>query len=172
MNGYGYGGGGYRRGYGWGRPAVYPGGGDGKRTWAQQNRVINLNPNPGTTQASQTLFTQSVGSGTTTIKNIRIVANAGSATTQAVFWAIVYVPAGTTAGTLTPAATGNNPLYQAQQFIMAIGSFIADTDAVPINIFTPLARKCNPNDSIQFISVGTNAAAYQMVGSITFASGT
>ncbi len=171
MNGYG---GGYGRGRGWGRPPVYPSSGgaiDAKRTWTVRHQVLNIQQNPGTTQSNTSFLAVTAGNAqpNITVKHIKMSVNAGSATTQAVFWAIVYVPAGTS--TLALSTATNSNLYPASQFVMSSGSFIADADAEPVSVYVPVARKLNPGDQIVFACIGTNAAAYQLIGTLKMAVG-
>ena len=60
-----------------------------------------------------------------------------------ILWALVYVPAGQAT---IPAPSTSGSLYEPNQFVIASG--IADADAGPIRINTPLARNLNSGDSI------------------------
>ena len=74
------------------------------------------------------------------------------------YWALVYVPQGTTPGALNIAATGDETsLYEPNQFVMNCG--IADPDAGPIRIWSPLARNLNDGDRILLLCTHTNSAA-------------
>lgn len=60
-----------------------------------------------------------------------------------ILWALVYVPAGQ--ATVSPPATSGS-IYEPNQFVITSG--IADAEAGPIRINTPLARNLNSGDSI------------------------
>lgn len=60
-----------------------------------------------------------------------------------ILWALVYVPQGQS--TVNPPATSGS-IYEPNQFVIASG--IADADAGPIRINTPLARNLNSGDGI------------------------
>lgn len=61
-----------------------------------------------------------------------------------ILWALVYVPQGQAT---IPAPATSGSIYEPNQFVIASG--IADADAGPIRINTPLARNLNSGDSIQ-----------------------
>ncbi len=168
--GYGRGGGYYNRGF---QAPVYPGrGGFGKRTWIVKNEVILISAPVGTTQAETTIALNgsTENAASFTIKNVTITVEAVTTTQQSVFWALVYVPAGTSTGDINAINSGGT-VYETPQYTIAAGSFIAGTDPTPLRIFTPLARKLNPGDFLVFTSLGTNADAYQMVGTVKYAIG-
>ena len=60
-----------------------------------------------------------------------------------IIWALVYVPAGQAT---VPAPATSGSIYEPNQFVIASG--IADADAGPIRINTPLARNLNSGDAI------------------------
>lgn len=60
-----------------------------------------------------------------------------------ILWALVYVPAGQAT---VPAPSTSGSIYEPNQFVIASG--IADADAGPIRINTPLARNLNSGDAI------------------------
>ena len=70
------------------------------------------------------------------------------------WWALVYVPGGTTAGPLNVSTTGSS-LYEPNQFVMNCG--VVDPEAGPIRISSPLSRNLNSGDSINLV-VGSNVA--------------
>jgi hypothetical protein len=64
-----------------------------------------------------------------------------------IYWALVYVPQGSTPGALNVATTGDQTsLYEPNQFVMNCG--IADPDAGPIRVWSPLARNLNDGDRV------------------------
>ena len=60
-----------------------------------------------------------------------------------ILWALVYVPAGQAT---VPAPATSGSIYEPNQFVITSG--IADAEAGPIRINTPLARNLNSGDSI------------------------
>ena len=79
------------------------------------------------------------------------------------WWAIVYVPQGTTVGsinvTTSASATG---MYEPNQFVMNCG--IADPTAGPIRFSSPVARNLNDGDAIALVVRHTNSAARTVMG--------
>lgn len=71
-----------------------------------------------------------------------------------ILWALVYVPQGQAT---IPAPSTAGSIYEPNQFVIASG--IADADAGPIRINTPLARNLNSGDSIQLTYRLLNGAA-------------
>jgi hypothetical protein len=74
------------------------------------------------------------------------------------FWAIVYVPQGTTPNALfsiTGSVSNPGSLYEPNQFVMNCG--VIDPDAGPIRLSSPLSRNLNSGDSI-FLIVGKTEA--------------
>ena len=76
------------------------------------------------------------------------------ATTNAesnLFWALVYVPQGTTAGALNIATSGATPgsMYEPNQFVMNCG--VVDPSAGPIRMSSPISRNLNDGDKITLL---------------------
>ena len=97
----------------------------------------------------------------TTVEGMRKVKHVtvNCSTTHAVplYWALVYVPQGTVPGVLNVATTADQTsLYEPNQFVMNCG--IADPDAGPIRIWSPLARNLNDGDRILLLITHTNSA--------------
>lgn len=84
---------------------------------------------------------------------------------QGLYWALVYVPQGTTPGGLNIAtASTQTSLYEPNQFVMNCG--IADSSAGPIRVWSPLSRNLNDGDRIVLLvrhfdsqSINVNALA-------------
>ena len=73
------------------------------------------------------------------------------------YWAIVYVPQGTTPGNINVGATGASGMYEPNQFIMNCG--VVDPSAGPIRFTSPVSRNLNDGDSIYMLIRNTNTAA-------------
>ena len=71
---------------------------------------------------------------------------------QGVYWAIVYVPQGTTPSTIQVDA---GAMYEPNQYVMCCGIF--DVDAGPMRVHCPLSRNLNSGDSIYLILRSTVA---------------
>ena len=67
------------------------------------------------------------------------------------FWALVYVPQGTTAGALNIATAGATPgsMYEPNQFVMNCG--VVDPSAGPIRMSSPISRNLNDGDKITLL---------------------
>ena len=70
------------------------------------------------------------------------------------YWALVYVPQGTTVGTMT--LTGASGMYEPNQFVMNCG--VVDFSAGPCRIHCPTARNLNSGDKIVLILNGGNVS--------------
>ena len=81
--------------------------------------------------------------------NLTQVVTGGSGGAESnLFWALVYVPQGTTAGALNVATAGATPssMYEPNQFVMNCG--VIDPTAGPIRIYSPISRNLNDGDKI------------------------
>ena len=67
------------------------------------------------------------------------------------FWALVYVPQGTSAGSLNIAAGGSGigGMYEPNQFVMNCG--VVDPTAGPIRMHSPISRNINDGDKISLL---------------------
>lgn len=82
---------------------------------------------------------------------------------NALYWALVYVPQGTS---VNPLNIGGPSLYEPNQFVLNSG--IVDPDAGPIRISTPLSRNLNSGDSIWLV-LGSTAANTSINGMVQYA---
>lgn len=71
-----------------------------------------------------------------------------------VFWALVYVPQGTTPNQLS--LTGSS-MYEPNQFVMNCGTF--DCNAGPVRFHSPISRNLNSGDKIYLIIANPNQSA-------------
>ena len=83
--------------------------------------------------------------------NLTQVVAGGSSAESNLFWALVYVPQGTTAGALNIATAGATPgsMYEPNQFVMNCG--VIDPTAGPIRIYSPISRNLNDGDKISLL---------------------
>ena len=83
--------------------------------------------------------------------NLTQVVAGGSSAESNLFWALVYVPQGTTAGALNIATAGATPssMYGPNQFVMNCG--VIDPTAGPIRIYSPISRNLNDGDKISLL---------------------
>ena len=73
----------------------------------------------------------------------------------AFYWALVYVPQGTTPGNLTVnIITGTTGMYEPNQFVMNCG--VVDPEAGPIRFTSPVSRNLNDGDAIYLLVKNTN----------------
>ena len=91
-----------------------------------------------------------------------------SLTTQenqiALYWALVYVPQGTSPSPLSVATAASSALYEPNQFVMNAG--IIDPSAGPIRISTPVSRNLNSGDTIYLIMKAIDQAAGTVIAGV------
>lgn len=95
----------------------------------------------------------------TTVEGMRkvkhVTVSLSTAAATPIYWALVYVPQGTTPGALNVATTGDETsFYEPNQFVMNCG--LADPQAGPIRIWSPLARNLNDGDRILLLCTHTD----------------
>ena len=89
-----------------------------------------------------------------------------SATLDSIFyWALVYVPQGTTVGNINLSSTIG--MYEPNQFVMNCG--IIDTNAGPIRMSSPIARNLNDGDAIYLVVLPTTTAPITIRGTCRYA---
>ena len=75
------------------------------------------------------------------------------------FWAIVYVPAGTTPSTI---AIDGGAMYEPNQYVMNCGVF--DFDGGPLRVSSPVSRNLNSGDSVYLvIKTSANITGFRYV---------
>ena len=118
----------------------------GKRDkYSIQQKAFNVNLTAATTQGAVIVPPVSV-EGMRKVKHITVnVTSAGTAGQEGTvfWWAIVYLPQGTTLGNINIDGTA---MYEPNQFVMNCG--IADSTAGPIRFSSPISRNLNDGDSI------------------------
>jgi len=73
----------------------------------------------------------------------------------AFYWALVYVPQGTTPANLqVNVLTGSTGMYEPNQFVMNCGCI--DPSAGPIRFTSPVSRNLNDGDSVYLLVRNTN----------------
>ena len=75
------------------------------------------------------------------------------------YWAIVYVPQGTTPGNINVTATGASGMYEPNQFVMNCG--VVCPNAGPIRFTSPVARNLNDGDGIYMLIRSTTGGTNQ-----------
>lgn len=88
--------------------------------------------------------------------NLTLTGTSNSDEINPLYWAIVYVPQGTTPGTIQL----NGTFYEPNQYVMNCG--VVDPSAGPIRFSSPLARNLNSGDAI-YLVVGVNNLSAQTV---------
>ena len=125
-------------------------------------------------QACGTLATTGEGVGGTTVvppvtiqgmrkvKHLTVsMATAASPTTgtaSVLYYALVYVPQGTSANTIQVDSTS---MYEPNQFVMCCGVF--DFDGGPLRIHCPISRNLNSGDSIALVVQSNGGFTYNYV---------
>ena len=118
-------------------------------------------------QAAGTVSTNEAGNGgvvivpPTTLQGMRKVkhltiqmCNFTGLASDVLYWALVYVPQGTSASTI---AIDSTSMYEPNQFVMGCGVF--DFVGGPLRINCPLSRNLNSGDNISLIVFSTNGTA-------------
>nr|QIR82177.1 capsid protein [unidentified] len=98
----------------------------------------------------------------TTVEGMRkvkhVTVNLSTSAATPIYWALVYVPQGTTPGALNIATSADETsFYEPNQFVMNCG--LADPDAGPIRVWSPLARNLNDGDRILLLCTHVNSAS-------------
>jgi len=100
------------------------------------------------------------------VKNFTLNLVPFSESTYCIFWALVYVPEGTSPGSLNVVTTSTS-LYEPNQFVINCG--IVDPDAGPIRFFSPLSRNLNSGDSIYLLVTSSPSSTIQVQGTARYA---
>ena len=100
---------------------------------------------------------------------VDLAATGATASNVDMFWALVYVPQGTTPNTITVASTAGSsaPMYEPNQFVMACG--VMDFSAGPTRIRTPLSRNLNSGDAIYLILANPGGVTNTIYGTVRYA---
>ena len=121
-----------------------------KRKYSVQQKAFRFDAAKDTTSQIE-VVPATTTEGMRKVKNITVSATIGPPEDAPLYWALVYVPEGTSPGGLSIAATAADPtsLYEPNQFVMNCG--IADPNAGPIRFWSPLARNLNDGDRIYLL---------------------
>lgn len=97
--------------------------------------------------------------------NVACINTTDSTQPLALMWALVFVPAGTSAGAVL--RSGN--FYEPNQFVMAQGTYL--TTAGPLRVFSPLARNLNSGDSVVLCMriLNSETLGFTVQGTISYA---
>jgi len=89
--------------------------------------------------------------------------------TSSIYWALVYVPQGTTPQNINVATSATLPgMYEPNQFVMNCG--IVDIDAGPIRFHSPVARNLNDGDAIYLvIRPVSSGRSFTILGTVRYA---
>ena len=128
-----------------------------KTNWSHENKgvTITFDANQaivnGLYQSGSNIVPAVNVQGTRTVGNFTIsLPVPANQNASEIFWALVYIPQGTTANSLF-ATTGNldGSLYEPNQFVIASG--VSDNSAGPIRIHTRMKRILHSNDAVSLI---------------------
>ena len=126
----------------------YRSGVSGRDKYSVEQRAFLLSTDSTTGNGGEVVVSATTLQGMRKVKHLTVsmaqTSSTGSA--SAVYWALVYVPQGTTASPLT---VGGSSLYEPNQFVMSCGVF--DFDAGPCRVHCPLSRNLNSGDNISLI---------------------
>ena len=92
------------------------------------------------------------------VKHLKIsMANSGTGDGESLYWALVYVPQGTSPSALVVGAGAGASLYEPNQFVMSCG--VLDFSAGPQRIHSPLSRNLNSGDAIYLCLANPNTTS-------------
>ena len=109
----------------------------------------------------------------TTLEGMRKVKHltvniAADSTAKTMYWALVYVPQGTTPQSISVSTATTLPsMYEPNQFVMNCG--IVDIDAGPTRFHSPIARNLNDGDAIFLVVRPVGAGATNIIGTVRYA---
>ena len=142
-----------------------------KANWSRENYGFQIaqaaSASNGLYQGGQIIVAPVTTQGERTIGHFTITVPVPGASASEVYWALVYIPQGTTANTLfsiTGDQTGS--LYEPNQFVIASG--VSDATAGPIRITSHMKRKLHSGDSISLI-IGTVNGIGTVRGLVSYA---
>ena len=134
-----------------------------KSKWSHENKgcLIELpteNPTNGLYQSGSNIVPATTTQGTRTVGNFTITIPVQGTSSAEIFWALVYVPQGTSTNTLFATSQSiEGSMYEPNQFVLASG--ISDTYAGPIRIHTRMKRVLHSGDFISLIVGSTTSNA-------------
>lgn len=128
----------------------------GKRNKYSTLTYANFNPEDIAAGAGQVfnIVPQTTVQGKRKVKNISVSLSVAGADTL-IYWAIVFVPSGTTPGSLV--LDGSSEFYTPSAFVMANGIYDSNQPGNGSRLFTPLSRNLNSGDSIALIFTTSTA---------------
>ena len=119
-------------------------------------------------QNAQAVVAATTTQGMRKVKHLTIsIASNGATSASAIYWALVYVPQGTTPNPLSLGTGTYQSLYEPNQFVLNCG--VMDLDAGPARVSTPLSRNLNSGDSIYIILANPAGAAMQLQTVVRYA---
>ena len=132
--------------------------------YSVQQKAFQFNATGGTT-SGQLIVPATTLEGMRKVKHITV--NLAGLSGQ-LWWAIVYVPQGTTPGTLTVGdTTSGTAMYEPNQFCMNCG--IVDGDAGPIRFYSAIGRNLNDGDSIILLVRTNTTQSVSVQGTVRYA---
>ena len=125
----------------------------------EQTAIVSSLSDPSVT-TSVVVVPSSTIQGMRKVKHLTVQLAASSESFDALWWALVYVPQGTTVGNLN--VSGGSSLYEPNQFVMNCGCF--DFTAGPVRVSSPVSRNLNSGDAIYLVMrQGTSSTNPQTV---------
>ena len=136
-----------------------------KRKYSVEQRALQFNLAASTTTAV-VVVPSTVTQGMRKVKNFTVNLVSVSDTTVPIYWALVYVPQGTQAGSLNITNVGIS-LYEPNQFVITCG--ISDPTAGPIRFYSPLSRNLNSGDAIYLLVANQSTDVPSVCGTVRYA---
>jgi len=116
-----------------------------RKKYSIERRFVSGNV-PGATQTSVVVVPATTVQGKRTVSHMEIQPDVFGEVGNAFYWAIVYVPSGTTPSTMSLVA-GSSSLYEPSQFVHAAGIYSGQSE-VPFIWRSPIRRTLNEGDQI------------------------
>ena len=121
----------------------------------------------GAASSAQVIVPATTLEGMRKVKHLTVSLSGESAVGN-IYWALVYVPQGTTAQSITVSAAGSTTaMYEPNQFVMNCG--IVDIDAGPIRFSYPIARNLNDGDAIYLVVRPVASGTFTILGTVRYA---
>ena len=127
----------------------------GKDKYSVEHRGGSISVPTYPTQQVTTIVPPSTLEGTRKVKHLGITLSSNVTDITGMYWALVYVPEGYTANSLS--VTAGSSIYEPNQNVMACG--VLNFSAGPARIYSKLSRNLSSGDHIDLILLSTGPAA-------------
>ena len=131
--------------------------------YSVEQTVINANVSSG--QTTPVVVVGGVATqGVRKVKHLTVSMQSPS-TADGVWWALVYLPAGTTPAALN--LTTSNPLYEPNQYVLNCG--VMDFSSGPVRVSSPVSRNLHSGDQIVLLLQPAASSTLALSGLVRYA---